>query len=109
MSAVPETVLDTSHIAVLAHNLRGQVWVEVVYARIDDSNDNAPATQSHSPGRRSRHCGRTPLVDISIMGAGVCRAVVGIIRHKCGLHSVYNGVELGELDIRSVAQMIEEC
>src|SRR5262245_35629542 len=48
MGAMPETVLDSAHIAVLAHNLRGQVWVGIVYARIDDGDDNATATQSDS-------------------------------------------------------------
>ena len=79
----------------------------VVDARVDNGNNNARITHSDPPGRRCRHRGRAPLCDISIVGAGVCRAVVNIVRYEV-LDRLYRGVELGELNVRSLAQVPEK-
>src|SRR2546425_5807146 len=115
MSSVSETVPDAADVAILAHNLRGQVGVGIIDARIHDANDNARVAESNLPCRRHRHRGWSPLVDTAVMRAGVHRAVVRIIwlpGGGCGgvrlQDRLYSRVELGELNVRSLAQVPEK-
>src|SRR6266496_922258 len=80
--------------------------MSVVHTRIYDSDHSIGISTGDPPGRRRRHRRGSPLCDISIVGAGVGRTVVGIVRHE-SLDCLYGGVELGELDVRSVAQVAE--
>ena len=78
----------------------------IVDARIHDGDHNTRISTGNPPRRRRRHCGRPPLCDISIVGAGVGRAVVNIVRDE-GLDRLHGGVELRELNVRPIAQMAE--
>src|ERR1700687_125427 len=79
----------------------------IIDARVDNGDHNARIAHSDPPGRRCRHRGRPPLRCISIVGARVCRAVVDIVRYE-GLDCLHWGVELGELNVRSLLEVTEE-
>src|SRR6266568_1900723 len=79
----------------------------IVDARVDNGDNNARIAHSDPPGRRCRDGRRPPLVNVAVMGACVQRAVIDIVRYE-GLHHLHGGVELGELDIRSLAQVPEK-
>src|SRR5438876_10215559 len=87
----------------------------IVDARIHDADNNASVAESNLPCRRRRNRGWSPLVDIAVMRAGVHRAVVRIIRLEgrgCGgvrlQDRLYSRVELGELNVKSLAQVPEK-
>ena len=53
MRAVPESVVHSLALdkVVFSNNLRSQIGMGVIDARIDDSDDNIPITASHAPSR----------------------------------------------------------
>src|SRR6266571_3027448 len=79
--------------------------MRTVNARVHDGDDNGGISEGNSPGRRRRDRRRSPLVESSVVGARVHRAVIGIVRFE---ERLYDGVELGELYVRSVAQVRQE-
>src|SRR6266536_1673535 len=79
----------------------------IVDARIHDGDHNAGISKGNAPGRRCRYRGRPPLCSLPVMGAAVCRGVGDVVRGE-GLDHLHRGVELGELNVGSLAEMLKK-